>query len=209
MSSKVVCDRCGNDKFDYDSVWKEYTCSSCGWIVDDDSKIEILDKAPKSTSIEDSKDKEEEFLDAIRGGANLYDAARDLWGVPELIRAVEDNDLNKVRSFLEAGADPNERERGSGSMTALMTAAITSSSRIEVAKTLIEFGADVNLTDKGGWSALFYAAINGDHGEEIIRLLLEAGADVNLTDKDGWSALFHAEKYGHTKIVELLKKTPI
>jgi ankyrin repeat protein len=60
----------------------------------------------------------------------------------QLIDAVKSNDLNKVRTLLNNGADPNARRRDDIGMTALMYAA--ENRHLEVSKLLIDRGADVN-----------------------------------------------------------------
>ncbi|MBL7782725.1 MAG: ankyrin repeat domain-containing protein [Saprospiraceae bacterium] len=59
----------------------------------------------------------------------------------------------------------------------------TTKEQLEMSRTLIEMGADVNLQDKKGWSALHFAAQSylPDH----TLLLLEHGADVHLQDVYG------------------------
>ena len=85
MDSKIVCEYCENDKFDYDSYWKEYSCSSCGRILGDDSKIKILDEAQKKTAIEDSSSasteeyNKKESLKGIPDKITTDDQAKDLY----------------------------------------------------------------------------------------------------------------------------------
>jgi hypothetical protein len=43
-NKKVSCGKCGSTNFDYDSSLKEYTCSECGWIIQDTEKISFLEK---------------------------------------------------------------------------------------------------------------------------------------------------------------------
>ncbi|KAK6342292.1 hypothetical protein TWF718_007695 [Orbilia javanica] len=59
-----------------------------------------------------------------------------------------------------------------------------------IAKLLLEHGADANTVDKKGRSPLFNAARGGD--EKAVALLLAHGADPNLRDTNGQTALFGA-----------------
>jgi ankyrin repeat protein len=72
---------------------------------------------------------------------------------------------------------------------------------------LIEAGADVNLTDKGGYSALMLAASN-NHAE-VVDLLLAGGADPNQVEQtEGFTALIWAAQRGHAQSVKRLLHSP-
>ena len=76
--------------------------------------------------------------------------------------------------------------------------------RLDVARYLIEKGADLNVQDKHGRTALMRFAFTN-----YTQLLLDSGADVNLVDKDGKSAVFAYPFYDYyydTEIVNLLVK---
>ncbi len=112
-----------------------------------------------------------------------------LAGATPLMLAAAAADLNLVRRLLEAGADPIlVTEKYS---TALMVAAGLSFKQdrptrqeykdaLEIAKLLIERGADVNVVGENGWTALHGAAYNGADG--IARLLLDNGAELDALD---------------------------
>lgn len=52
----------------------------------------------------------------------------------------------------------------------------------EIAKMLIEAGADVNITNENGEQTIHFAAKKGNL--EIVSLLLEEGADVSTDEED-------------------------
>jgi len=99
----------------------------------------------------------------------------------ELLDAVKEGDLRRVKELLKMGADPNARsERGVAAeierlkeCTPLHVAAYFGRARI--AKLLIEQGADVNAKDFSGRTPLHLAALR--HNARITQLLLNSGAD--------------------------------
>ena len=88
--------------------------------------------------------------------------------------AVFKGDVQRVRTLLQQGADPNEADEFGN--TALMLVALMHQE--EIAGLLLEAGADPNRQNQSGTTALYNAVINSQIG--IIRLLLEHGADPNL-----------------------------
>jgi ankyrin repeat protein len=80
------------------------------------------------------------------------------------------------------------REPDGGELTALVYAARTGS--IDVARVLLEGGADVNQTTRYGWSPLLAATQNQNY--QMGKFLVENGADVNLANKGGWTPLYLA-----------------
>ncbi|KAK8074521.1 ankyrin repeat protein [Apiospora hydei] len=65
----------------------------------------------------------------------------------------------------------------------------------EVAKLLIEKGADVKAAANDGWTPLHWASSRGY--EEVATLLIEKGADVRATDNSGLMPLHASLRHGH------------
>lgn len=92
--------------------------------------------------------------------------------------------------------DPNARERGYYKETALHK-----SIPLEIARWLVERGADVNLANTYG-TPLFHHAGRGDY--DICKFLIEHGADVNLAAHGEHTALFNAVYGRNCDVVRLL-----
>ena len=67
-----------------------------------------------------------------------------------LIRAAEDGHFGQIRTYLEAGADPNAKS--ADGFTVLMWAAARG--HVEVVKLLLDAGADLNARSRKGRTAI-------------------------------------------------------
>lgn len=75
--------------------------------------------------------------------------------------------------------------------------------KAEVAKTLIEAGAGVNVPSQDGRHVQpLHSAAAGRH-HEVCRILLAAGADVNARQQDACTPLHEAAQHGDIELVEL------
>ncbi|MCK5147549.1 ankyrin repeat domain-containing protein [bacterium] len=99
------------------------------------------------------------------------------------IAAIQGN-MKAVQQHIAAGSDLNVKEPDVGSTP--LISAITFG-KTEVAKALIEAGADLNIKNNDGSTALITAAFFCR--VEVLKLLLENGADISLTNNRGSSAL--------------------
>lgn len=159
----------------------------------------------------------------------------------QLFQAVRGGNLTKVKTFVSgAGGLPsinvnmNINARDSQGKTALHWAVSDAHMSSDVAKLLIQVGADPNIKDDRGWTPVHWALNYNRHdlvlllgksgadmdvtyedghtplhhawsNLELTRLLLQAGADVNVTDTHGWTALHHAAFNGkHAVVYELI-----
>ena len=73
---------------------------------------------------------------------------------------------------------------------------------LEVAKCLIDRGADVNKADNGGQTPLCWASRNGHL--EVVHALLDAKAEVNKATNDGRNPLHSASSRGRLEVVRVL-----
>ena len=106
-----------------------------------------------------------------------------------------------VQALLDAGADANLTSRESMKMPPLGSAMAVQ--RNDIARILIEHGADVNGKAVNDLTALHTAAARGNI--EAAKLLLDHGADINAVSTDGKSPLAYAEERNHPEMVEFLK----
>ncbi|KAK5063103.1 hypothetical protein LTR84_005179 [Exophiala bonariae] len=92
-----------------------------------------------------------------------------------LHRAVQHDSLEIVKLLLARSANPNSID--SGGRTPLSLAVLRN--RIQIAKILLEHGADVNR--RSGVTTLLHLAVRDQHNT-LVRVLLEWKADINALD---------------------------
>ncbi|WP_235324627.1 ankyrin repeat domain-containing protein [Pedobacter lusitanus] len=116
------------------------------------------------------------------------------------------NEINLLKQWI--AEQPDLEIRNDKGETPLITA--TYANQTEMAKLLIEAGADVNAQDKMLNSSFLYAGASGYL--DILKLCIKAGADYTVFNRYYGTALIPACERGHTTVVaELLKdeKFPI
>lgn len=117
---------------------------------------------------------------------------------PPLHVAVEEGAYRCVEVLLELHADPNHESPGG---TALRVAA--THNRVEIAKLLVEHGADVNRRRDENTSTALHEATSLASGMAIAEYLVQKGADVNLRTPSG-SPLFGACLANDAEMARLL-----
>jgi ankyrin repeat protein len=117
-------------------------------------------------------------------------------GVPGILVALQ-SESPKSAMVLAKHPLTNVNAQNSAGETPLMLAAINN--QLELAKLLIERGADVN---KPGWTPLHYAATRGHR--EMMRLLLENDAYIDSESATGTTPLMMAARFGTPLAVKLL-----
>lgn len=119
-----------------------------------------------------------------------------------LIQAVENNDIEKVRGILQDTSYPID-ETNDKKETPLLIA--THENYIEVAKLLIEAGADINQQDSIQDSAYLYAGAQGKT-EILVYMIEHAEPNQQIVNRFGGNALIPAAEKGHLNNVKLLLK---
>ena len=100
----------------------------------------------------------------------------------DLITAVAYQDLDKVKNLIEAGVDINYQEESAGATALIMSAMYKFG---DIARYLIEKGADISIENNTGHTALMASA---GSSEEVFDLLVANGADMSVKLEDGTSA---------------------
>ena len=113
-----------------------------------------------------------------------------------LIDAAERGDLARVRELLDAGVDV-DRARSDG-VTALVAAAYPG--RVEVARLLLERGADPNHEDSSEQSAFLIATSEVGDDPRLLDLTFAHGADVAAKDSFNGTGLIRAAHRGYPRV---------
>ncbi|XP_018322507.1 ankyrin repeat, SAM and basic leucine zipper domain-containing protein 1-like [Agrilus planipennis] len=135
-------------------------------------------------------------------GLDITVTVRDNWNL--IMLAASTGAVAIVQELINRGADVScNRDK----YTTLMAACSCPSSTApyeksaQIAKLLVEHGADVNAISRKRMTPLMYAASNGN--VEIVQQLLPL-CDKDAEDNQGWTALFWAVNDNHAEVVKVL-----
>ncbi|XP_059217034.1 protein TANC2 isoform X6 [Stomoxys calcitrans] len=116
------------------------------------------------------------------------------------LRNVYSPNLKVSRLILLAGASPHYRTEFMGDATILCIAAYEGI--VPMVSLLLEFGADVGLTNSQGCTPLILAAMRGHC--DVVRLLVAAGSSLGQCDTTQRCALVQAARMGRLNVVKYL-----
>lgn len=106
-----------------------------------------------------------------------------------------------VRALLAAGANPAQATRSRYNATPLMES--TRGGHTDIARQLLDAGADVNQPDRYGDHALNWAAFFGHL--ELVKLLVERGSRLDVTGQTPDTALAIATREKHSAVAAYLR----
>lgn len=115
-----------------------------------------------------------------------------------LVAAIKAERISIVRFLLKRGVDLDADIDG------LPLHIATQNGVYEIARLLVEHGANIDVVNREGKTALMLAVETGQ--SRLVKLLLDAGADIDVTDINGLSALRMAKANYSEDIVELLRQ---
>jgi len=116
----------------------------------------------------------------------------------ELLDAVGDGDIARVKKLLDRGANLNAKNILG--LTPLHIAAMYGN--LELVDLLLKYGADANAKTDHAVTPLHLAASWGR--ADVVKMLLERGADVNARDDKGWTPLHFATLNNHSNVAKIL-----
>ena len=124
---------------------------------------------------------------------------------PELISAAGRGDAGAVRSLLDRGVPVEGRDEHN--RIPLVAAAY--GNHLEVARLLVEAGADVNAKDDTVQSAYLISTSEVGDDPRLLELTLRNGADVGSLDSYNGTGLIRAAERGYPRIIARLLETSI
>ena len=147
------------------------------------------------------------FKTLVENGANIS-KVNDR-GEPFIVDAIRRERFDIVKYLVEKGIDPAmkyELEEYYPNVNISLLAGTLYNSDTEMAKYLIEQGADVNtpIPSEDGYPLLLQAVDNGK--TELVKLLIEKGADTTVVNKEKKTVFDIAREKGYDDILELENK---
>lgn len=161
--------------------------TACNSTKDEPSNSTIKKESTQSTTqVEKTEKSKEEKVMSFESGS--------------LLRAVEENKLDEVKKIVK-DTKYNLNEVNNKHESALLIA--THNNQVEIAKVLIDNGADINLQDDIQDSSYLYAGAQGKT-EILAYMLKKATPNQTIVNRFGGNALIPAAEKGHLDNVKIL-----
>ncbi|XP_077786481.1 fibronectin type 3 and ankyrin repeat domains protein 1 isoform X3 [Podarcis muralis] len=128
--------------------------------------------------------------------------SRDLGGCTAMHWAADGGHVDVIEWMVKDGCQIDPKDTGLEWTPLMRLCAITG--KADVATTLLDAGADVNVKDKDGKTPLMVAALNNH--EELVALLLERGADPDVKNEFGKGALEMARGMNRQSVVSIIEE---
>ena len=123
----------------------------------------------------------------------------------EIIYRASFGRADDIKLLVEQGASPDQLN--SNNVPIIAVAAVRNDPEaVNVIKTLLDLGANINAVDMNGQNALFYAAKAGN--VDAINLLLQKNIDFQAVDAKGNNARSEAAAAGHQNVIDILDDFP-
>jgi ankyrin repeat protein len=119
-----------------------------------------------------------------------------------MLGAFKFGDVEVIKTLLDLGAPIDFAD---GNQITMLSRCVLNH-ELDLAKMLIERGANVNHVDRLGMTPLLWAASSDFGDPAMVDLLLKAGAKADAKNKDGRTALELARTYGHGYLVPALER---
>ena len=158
----------------------------------------------ETIGVDESKCDLEKFKMLAEYGADINYV--DSYGYPLIRYAVQSGCLDIVKYLVSKGIDPAMKYELYPNVNISLLASTLYNSDTEMAKYLIEQGADVNtpIPSEDGYPLLLQAIDNGK--TELVKLLIEKGADTTVVNKEKKTVFDIAREKGYDDILELENK---
>lgn len=131
-------------------------------------------------------------IDPIDNQESSHDSAEDVDDISmKAVYATSENDVALINELIASGLDVNQLDAEMSNNTLLHIAAIHGSD--DVAKLLLEKGANVNARNQDGYAPIHFALRN--ENDSTAQIFLDHGADVNQSDKHGNTVLHYAVQH--------------
>ncbi|MFN7925849.1 MAG: ankyrin repeat domain-containing protein [Bryobacteraceae bacterium] len=162
----------------------------------------LLAADPSVLNVRDAKGQSALMLAKYYRQAAAVEFLLSLHPTVTLYEACAVGDLARVREAVRSGGVRAIDSHAEDGFTPLALACFFG--QVEVARLLINSGANINLAAANVMKVAPIHAAVAARATEIVRMLVENGADVNVRQQQGWTPLHAAAQNGDREIAKML-----